>query len=88
MNKEGAIASMLFGLIATFAYIYYFKFGGGMPDQYFGVSPEGIGFIFMFLSAILGIVVSLVTAPPPQDVQDLVRTFGCRAHAARTAPRR
>ena len=73
MNKEGAIASMLFGLIATFAYIYYFKFGGGTPDQYFlGVSPEGIGFIFMFLSAILGIVVSLVTAPPPQDVQDLV----------------
>ncbi|MEL6567146.1 MAG: sodium:solute symporter family protein, partial [Pseudomonadota bacterium] len=32
MNKEGAIASMVFGLVSTFAYIYYFKFGGGTPD--------------------------------------------------------
>ena len=30
MNKEGAISSMLVGLISTFAYIYYFKFGGGV----------------------------------------------------------
>ena len=29
MNKEGAIAAMLTGLITTFVYIYYFKFGGG-----------------------------------------------------------
>ena len=73
MNKEGAIASMLVGLISTFGYIYFFKFGGGSPDQYlFDVSPEGIGFIFMFLSMIIGVVVSLMTAPPPQDIQDLV----------------
>ncbi len=73
MNKEGAIASMLVGLISTFGYIYFFKFGGGSPEQYlFGVSPEGIGFVFMFLSIIVGVVVSLMTAPPPQDIQDLV----------------
>ncbi len=73
MNKEGAIVSMLFGLISTFAYIYYFKFGGGTPEQYlFGVSPEGIGFIFMFVSMGLGVAVSLLTAAPPQDIQDLV----------------
>ncbi|WP_018996013.1 sodium:solute symporter family protein [Hirschia maritima] len=73
MNKEGAIVSMLVGLISTFGYIYFFKFGGGSPEQYlFGVSPEGIGFVFMFLSIIVGVVVSLMTAPPPQDIQDLV----------------
>ncbi|MEM8785134.1 MAG: cation acetate symporter, partial [Pseudomonadota bacterium] len=49
------------------------KFGGGTSDQWlFGVSPEGIGFVFMWLSAAVGVVVSLVTAPPPQDIVDLV----------------
>ena len=73
MNKEGAIAAMLTGLITTFSYIVYFKFMGGTPDQYlFGVSPEGIGFVFMFLSFAVGIVTALVTAPPPQDIVDLV----------------
>ena len=28
MNKEGAITAMLTGLVTTFGYIYYFKFGG------------------------------------------------------------
>lgn len=73
MNKEGAIAAMLTGLITTFAYIYYFKFGGGTPEQWlFGVSPEGIGFIFMGLSLLVGIITALLTPPPPQHIQDLV----------------
>ncbi|MEO0785724.1 MAG: VC_2705 family sodium/solute symporter, partial [Pseudomonadota bacterium] len=84
MNKEGAIASMVFGLVSTFAYIYYFKFGGGTPDQYFfGVSPEGIGFVFMWVSGLIGIVTALVTAPPPQDIQDLVEDI--RVPGTRTA---
>jgi cation/acetate symporter len=73
MNKEGAIAAMLTGLLTTFGYIYYFKFGGGTPDQFlFGVSPEGIGFVFMWLALGVGIAVALVTDAPPRDVQDLV----------------
>jgi cation/acetate symporter len=73
MNKEGAIAAMLTGLLTTFGYIYFFKFGGGTPDQFlFGVSPEGIGFVFMWLALGVGIAVALVTKAPPQDVQDLV----------------
>lgn len=84
MNKEGAIAAMLIGLVTTFAYIYYFKFvfalspdaaasGLRIEDYYlFGVSPEGIGFVFMFLALAVGIAVSLFTAPPPQDIQDMV----------------
>ena len=73
MNREGAIAAMLTGLISTFSYIYYFKFGGGTSGQWFlGVSPEGIGFVFMWLALIIGIAVALMTKAPPQDIQDLV----------------
>jgi len=73
MNREGAIASMLTGLLTTFGYIYLFKFGGGTPDQYlFGVSPEGIGFVFMWLALGVGIAVAMLTKAPPQDIQDLV----------------
>ena len=73
MNREGAIASMLTGLITTFGYIYYFKFLGGKPDQwFFGVSPEGIGFVFMWLSLAVAIATALATKAPPSNIQDLV----------------
>ena len=76
MNREGAIASMLTGLITTFAYIWHFKLGAGKAatseDWFLGVSPEGIGFVVMTGSIIVGVAVSLVTRPPPQDIQDLV----------------
>jgi cation/acetate symporter len=67
---------MLTGLIPTFAYIWHFKLGAGKdagPDQWFlGVSPEGIGFVFMIVSIAVGVAVAMATQPPPQDVQDLV----------------
>lgn len=73
MNKEGAITTMVVGLVTTFSYICYFKFVDETSTHWlFGVSPEGIGFVFMWLSAIVGIAVALVTPAPPQDVQDLV----------------
>ena len=76
MNREGAIASMLTGLIPTFAYIWHFKLGAGKAatseDWFLGVSPEGIGFVVMTGSIVVGVAVSLVTRPPPQDIQDLV----------------
>jgi cation/acetate symporter len=73
MNKEGAIAAMVTGLVTTFAYIYYFKFAGGSPAQwFFGVSPEGIGFVFMFLALITGVLVARLTPPPPIDIQNMV----------------
>lgn len=73
MNREGAIASMLTGLISTVAYISYFKFMGGTEENWwFGVSPEGIGFVFMWVAAIIGVLVSLITNAPPQNIQDLV----------------
>jgi len=73
MNKEGAIASMLTGLIATVVYISYFKFMDGTEaGWWFGVSPEGIGFVFMWLALVVGIVIALVTPAPPSAIQQLV----------------
>ena len=74
MNREGAIAAMLVGIITTSLYIVYFKFmGGTAAGWWFGVSPEGIGFVFMWLSTAVGVVVSLVTPAPSQEIQDLVQ---------------
>jgi len=73
MNREGAIASMLTGLVTTFWYIYHFKFvDTDASHWWFGVSPEGIGFLFMFVSLAVGVGVALLTPAPPQDIQDLV----------------
>ena len=75
MNKEGAIAGMIVGLLFTTAYIIYFKpqLGGpGTPNGYwFGIAPEGIGTLGMLLNFAVAIVVSRMTAPVPQDIQDL-----------------
>ena len=74
MNREGAIAAMLVGIVTTSAYIVYFKFmGGTAAGWWFGVSPEGIGFVFMWLSAAVGVCVSLTTPEPPKEIQDLVQ---------------
>ncbi len=79
MNKYGAIAGMLVGLIFTMGYIIYFKgvFIEPMAENIsenwlFGISPEGIGFIGMFVNFITAYVVSKVTAPPPEHIQHLV----------------
>ncbi len=73
MNKEGAIAGMITGLIFTAGYIYYFKYGGGTPDQYlWGISPEGIGTLGMILNFIVSFAVSRLTSAPPKDVQEIV----------------
>ena len=76
VNKQGAIAGMLLGLIFTFVYILYFKFISpelnSAENWLLGISPEGIGFIGMLLNIIAAFGVSHFTAPPPLEVQDLV----------------
>ncbi|WP_297441982.1 sodium:solute symporter family protein [Sulfurimonas sp.] len=76
MNKEGAIAGMLSGLIFTFGYIIYFVFmGGDKADYLWGIAPTGIGTIGMILHFIVAIIVSKITPPPPQHIQDLVESI-------------
>jgi cation/acetate symporter len=76
MNKEGAIAGILTGLIFTFGYIIYFVFlGGDKADYFLGIAPSGIGTIGTLLHLIVAFVVSRMTPEPPQEIQDLVESI-------------
>lgn len=79
MNKEGAIAGMLAGILFTVGYILYFKgifitpFAENKPENWlFGISPEGIGTVGMAVNFVVAYAVSKFTKEVPQDVQDIV----------------
>jgi len=73
MNMQGAIAGMIVGLVFTGAYIWYFKYGGGTPDQHwFGISPEGIGTLGMLINFTVSLVVSRFSPAPPEEVQTMI----------------
>ncbi len=76
LNKEGAIAGMLSGLIVTASYIIFFKFINpelNTSDYWiFGVSPEGFGFFGMFINFGAALVVSSFFKAPPKNVYELV----------------
>ncbi len=79
MNKEGAISGMIVGILFTAIYIFYFKPQLGGPrthDNYlFGISPEGIGTIGMFINFIIAIIVSRLTKPTPERIKQLVENI-------------
>ncbi|MGJ8760565.1 MAG: sodium:solute symporter family protein [Polaribacter sp.] len=79
MNKEGAISGMVVGIVLMLFYMMKFKldmFGGGTEeDWWFGTSPEGFGSIAMFVNVVISVVVSRMTAAPPQDVQEMVESI-------------
>ena len=78
VNREGAIAGMLTGLLFTVGYIVYFKgymdpLGGNVAANWlFGISPEGIGVLGAALNAVVAIGVSAATRRPPESVRELV----------------
>ena len=80
VNKPGAIAGMLSGLVFTLGYIVYFKgifvepFAANVPENWlFGISPEGIGGIGMLINFAVAIAVSASTSRPPEEVRALVQ---------------
>ena len=77
VNKEGAIAGMLTGLIFTISYISYFKFIhpelNSVEHWWWGISPEGIGSIGMVLNFLVCFGVSWLTPAPPSHVQQLIQ---------------
>ena len=76
LNKEGAIAGMITGLIFTASYIIYFKFINpninNAESWFMGVSPEGVGALGMILNFAVALTVSSFTKEPPEEVLDLV----------------
>lgn len=85
INKQGAIAGMLVGLVFTAVYIFVYKgwfFIPGtnnLPDTpanyVFGISPLSIGAVGALLNFIVAYLVSSVTEAPPKHVQDLVESI-------------
>lgn len=77
MNREGAIAGMVAGLLFTVSYIAYYKspwFGAiNTADHWFmGISPEGIGSVGMALNFAVAVGVARLTPPTPDNVQAMV----------------
>ncbi len=79
MNKEGAIAGMVIGLLFSASYIIYFKFvnpgDNNAANWLFGISPEGIGMLGMIINFVVAFIVSKVTAAVPQNVVDMVESI-------------
>lgn len=82
MNKQGAIAGMVVGIVLMLYYMIRYKTGligvlEPLPksEWWFGTSPEGFGTIAMFVNVVVSIVVSRLTAAPPKEVQELVENI-------------
>lgn len=88
MNRQGATTGMIVGLLFTASYIVtcrsdkifgtaeplmtpWFAGSGWMPN---GLGPEAAGAVGLILNFVLALVISRMTSPPPDDVQDLVES--------------
>ena len=76
LNKEGAIAGMISGLVVTASYIIYFKFLNthlNISDNWFiGISPEGFGFLGMLINFTVAIIISSFYKKPPNHIYDMI----------------
>jgi len=82
MNREGAIAGMIVGISLMLFYMIRYKTGliGVMDPRpasewWLGTSPEGFGTIAMLVNFVISLVVSRMTPPPPQTVQEMVENI-------------
>ena len=80
INSIGAVSGMIVGILFMIFYMMKFKLGwlGAIPssDQWwFGISPEGFGAIAMILNFLVSISVSLLTSPPPKQIQEMVENI-------------
>jgi len=85
MNRQGAIAGMIAGISVTMFYVFQEKgilflpgtaeilqWEGYTKSWFMGISVNAFGAIGALVNFIVAIVVSKMTAPPPQHIQDLV----------------
>lgn len=79
MNRQGAIAGMIAGLLFTLAYVVFFKIA--FPEYnspefwWFGISPEGIGTLGMILNLLVSFAVGMIFPEPPEDIQEMVESI-------------
>ena len=87
-NRAGAVCGMVIGLLFTAVYIAGNRsdkiFGTPEPlmgPWCFGISAEGIGAVGCLLNFVVTLVVSRLTAPPPESVRRLVQSVRVPAGA-------
>ncbi len=73
-NRPGAVTGMLVGLAVTIFYVVRTHpfFGGSMTNAWFDINSISAGVFGVPLGFVTIVVVSLLTRPPPQEIQDLV----------------
>jgi cation/acetate symporter len=83
MNKEGAMAGMLLGLLVTLFYVFahkgiffikgteYVGLVGG-TNGFFGITPEAFGAVGAAVNFITAYLVEKVTKEPPAHIQQMV----------------
>lgn len=82
VTREGAILGMLAGIGVTLAYVFQHKgimfipgtsfLGDWPPNWFFGIEPNAFGVVGALVNFTVSLVVSRLTAPPPESVQQLV----------------
>jgi cation/acetate symporter len=82
MNKEGAVAGMVVGILLMLYYMIRYKTGligvlEPLPQSqwWFGTSPEGFGTVAMLVNVVVSFVISRLTPAPPMDVQEMVESI-------------
>ena len=67
---------MIAGLVITAAYIIYFKFINihlnSADNWFFGISPEGFGFIGMIINFVVALIASFFFGKPPANIYNMV----------------
>ncbi len=79
MNREGAVAGMVCGLLFTLGYIVFFKIlfpEYNTPEHWwFGISPEGIGTFGMLVNLMVSLAIGMIYPEPPEEVQEMVENI-------------
>ncbi len=82
INREGAIAGMVAGLLVTLLYVFQHKgimfipgtsfLGDSDENWFFGVEPKAIGAFGALVNFVVAYIVSKMTKETPKEVQELV----------------
>jgi cation/acetate symporter len=82
MNRSGAVAGMLAGLLSTLTYIFVYKGWFFIPgtnnlantadNWLFGIQPESFGAVGALINFVVAYLVSKQTEEPPEHIQHLV----------------
>ena len=82
INREGAIAGMVAGLLVTLLYVFQHKgimfipgtsfLGDSDENWFFGIEPKAIGAFGALVNFVVAYVVSKMTKETPEEVQELV----------------